>query len=413
MRTRVLVAGAAAMTLLPAGPAVAVGVQHVQARAVRAGSGVKPGGPRPVLPVRPTDAAGLRAAKAAAERRHEVRKRRSLRAEAGKPRAAVFGSLNQPGLTADDGGGATPPDTTGSIGPSHYVEMVNSAVAVYRRADLGGAGSPVSLETFMGSPGGTFVTDPQIQWDEQGQRWLYLAVAITLDSFGNVTGPNYTLFGLSKSTDPSDLTNGWCSYSLPSGTATGHGNLGPDFPKLGHDNLHILFGTDVFDQPGDFVTSQITSLPKPAPGTISSCPASLAATVFGSVSSPLKTSDGDTVSTPVPANTADSSSSGYIVAADNPANAGSARNQLMAWHMAGSATAPALTADGNIGVNSYDVPASALQPNAFSLDTLDGRLTTAVAHSDPNAAGAEAVWTQHTVDPGDGSVGVRWYELVP
>ena len=40
-----------------------------------------------------------------------------------------------------------------------------------------------------------------------------------------------------------------------------------------------------------------------------------------------------------------------------------------------------------------------------TLDTLDSRLTQAVAAADPGAVGAEAVWTQHTVAGGAGSVG--------
>jgi hypothetical protein len=48
------------------------------------------------------------------------------------------------------------------------------------------------------------------------------------------------------------------------------------------------------------------------------------------------------------------------------------------------------------------------------LDSLDGRLTQAVAHYDPDA-NAEAIWTQHTI--ADASVGTlaveRWYELIP
>ncbi len=46
------------------------------------------------------------------------------------------------------------------------------------------------------------------------------------------------------------------------------------------------------------------------------------------------------------------------------------------------------------------------------LDSLDGRLTQAVAAADPGAGGAEAVWTQHTIAGGSGSI-VRWYELLP
>src|SRR5260370_7016032 len=37
----------------------------------------------------------------------------------------------------------------------------------------------------------------------------------------------------------------------------------------------------------------------------------------------------------------------------------------------------------------------------------------AVAHADPDAGGAEALWTQHTINgPGGRSV-MRWYEILP
>ena len=46
------------------------------------------------------------------------------------------------------------------------------------------------------------------------------------------------------------------------------------------------------------------------------------------------------------------------------------------------------------------------------IDSQDARLTQAVAHVDP-VAGAEAVWTQHTVAGAGGRSVVRWYELLP
>jgi hypothetical protein len=47
------------------------------------------------------------------------------------------------------------------------------------------------------------------------------------------------------------------------------------------------------------------------------------------------------------------------------------------------------------------------------LDSSDTRLTQAIGMSDPDAAGAKGIWTQHTVDgPGTPSI-ARWYELLP
>jgi hypothetical protein len=153
-------------------------------------------------------------------------------------------------------------------------------------------------------------------------------------------------------------------------------------------------------------------MPKPANGD-TSCTTPAPITAFGSPVSPLTTSDGDIVITPVPANTADSSAAGYVVAADSPYFVASP-SQVMAWHVGGSAGSPTLFQDGNMNVTAFDFPANVPQPGTSEvIDSMDTRLTQAVAHGDPGAGGAEAVWTQHTVDGTGGRSIVRWYELLP
>jgi hypothetical protein len=127
--------------------------------------------------------------------------------------APPFTGLVQTGLGAGDALLGAPPDTTGSIGPDDYVEEVNDAVAVFRRSDLTRVAGPVPNEVFMRSPFPTFVSDPQMQWDQRGSRWVYLAVAFSLNfQTFQPSGPNYLLYGFSKSSDPTDLSAGWCHY---------------------------------------------------------------------------------------------------------------------------------------------------------------------------------------------------------
>jgi hypothetical protein len=260
------------------------------------------------------------------------------------------------------------------------------------------------------------VSDPQMQWDQVSGQWLYSAVAFTVDlRTSRPIGPNYLLYGFSKSSDPVDLVNGWCRYSIPSGSVPGGVHVLDDFPKLGHDDSHLIIGTNVFaigSQNDEFLTARIWSVPKPVAGALTSCPPAAPATAFGSSAEPLRTADGDIAVTPVPANTTDSSAIGYVVAADDPTTGG-AKSELTAWQVAGTSTSPTLVQDGNIPVGQYRVPAAARQVIFPRLDTLDGRLTMAVAHADPGAGGREAVWTQHTVNPGNGRVAMRWYELIP
>src|SRR5207248_11768074 len=101
------------------------------------------------------------------------------------------------------------------------------------------------------------------------------------------------------------------------------------------------------------------------------------ATTFGSAGSRLQTSTGELATTPIPANTSDSSPVGYVVAARD-ATLGR-QDQLVVWHVSGPADAPTLVRDGDISVSGYRVPRPAAQFVFPPLDTLDARLTMAVA----------------------------------
>ncbi|MGH2978310.1 MAG: hypothetical protein ACRDLQ_01565 [Solirubrobacterales bacterium] len=316
------------------------------------------------------------------------------------PLADAISPLNQPGLSAAS---TTPPDSTGAIGPSHYIEMVNRQVAVYSRAALALSGQ-IDLDNFVGKPSDR-QCDPQVVWDEPAQRWVYAA----LDCDGG--SQNFLLFGWSKTASPiplpsSSSAGNWCRFQQATGSEL------DDYPKLGTNAGHAIVGTNVFAASGAFLTSRIWTYEKPPPGETScSMPAGFS---FGSAAGPLLTADLDEAFTPVPANTADGGPAGYVVAADYP-ETGPA-NQLMVWHLegGGSGGVPTLVGDGNVAVAAFDFPSFVPQPGSNRvLDSLDTRLTQAVAVGDPDAGGAKGVWTQHTIDgPGTPSQ-VRWYELVP
>jgi len=321
------------------------------------------------------------------------------------PQTGVFNGVNQPGISAaDEGYCCTPPDSTGAVGPNNYVEFVNTTIRVYDRTlnQL----SQLDMASFVAAPTGLNVSDPQIQWDPRAGRWFYAAIAFA-------THNNYLVFGWSKTPDPSDLAGGWCRF----GSFTG--NLLADYPKLGHDDNFVLFGANSYDDTtGNFVfsTASIWALPKPAAGS-TTCSAS-GFTAFADPQHVLRNTDGTSAFTPIPANTSDASGSGYIMAAHSPLPPRTGdplgpQTKVMVWHMTRQAGAPRLTADGDLTVASFDVPASVPQPGGPPLDSLDARLTQAVAHADPDTGGAEAVWTQHTIGgPGGRSV-VRWYEILP
>jgi hypothetical protein len=349
-------------------------------------------------PFRSLDEGALRAAKLRAAAIASRGARRPLKPSSGtvSPLSSFFNNLNSPGLNDLT---VAPPDSTGAIGPSNYIEMVNQSIGVYDRS-LNQV-STTDNGSFMGTGAGTSVSDPQIQWDGRGGRWLYAGLGVA-------TGNNLLLFGWSKTSDPSDLANGWCRFGIF------RANLLDDYPKLGHDDNFISIGVNVYDdsQGFKFITANVFAIPMPALGDTSCVSGS--ATYFANAASVLHDADGSVAFTPVPANTADASAAGYIVAAHSPVDGvGSSAPKIMVWHLASVGGSPALVADGDVDVGgSFDVPAPVPQPGtSYTLDTLDARLTQAVAVNDP-AAGAKGIWTQHTVAGTGGRSIVRWYELL-
>ena len=346
-------------------------------------------------PFRALDPGALRAAKLRAAAQASVGNRGPI-GPVRAPLAGFFNNTSAPGLSQLT---VAPPDSTGSIGPGNYVEMVNQQIGVYDRSL--NLISSADNGTFMGTGGAGSVSDPQIQWDGQGSHWLYVGLDVA-------TGSNMLLFGWSKTPDPSDLTNGWCRFGIA------RGNLLDDYPKLGHDDNFISVGTNVYDDTTNytFITANIFAIRKPASGD-TSCTVGNAAYVADAAHI-LHNADGSLAFTPVPANTADASALGYIVAAHSPVDGtGTSAPKIMVWHWVSVGGAPGLIADGDVAITAFGIPAPVPQPGtSYTLDSLDARLTQAVAVNDPGAGGAKGIWTQHTVaGPGGRSV-VRWYEIV-
>ena len=384
----------AAAGAAPATVAAKTGATVHGARAVERGHAVPAHAaapPRPQRPrraarhrPRPRDARALRRAKARAQRRYRRARGSTRRRSPGiRRRPAIFGGLSWQGISQAT---ATPPDTTGAAGPSHYTEITNESVAVYSRSNAATLAT-AGLDTFLGAPGNE-VTDPQLIWDDQTGRWYYAALDAT-------SGSEALLFGWSRSADPTNLATGWCRFAIPT---TGFLD---DFPKLGDDDGHLIIGANRFDTgpPETFTGATVVAVDKPASGT--TCPGA-----GPSFQRFTPTTSGAPAFTPVPANTTDAPSSGYVVAAEQSGSGGS---HLEVWHLSGSS----LVRDGTIAVTPYAVPANAPQASSPNLlDTSDARLTQAIARVDP-ATGSRAVWTQHTVDGPAGRSVVRWYELLP
>ncbi len=315
------------------------------------------------------------------------------------PKVALYNSLNQPGMFSTDGftGQNAPPDSTGAIGPNHYVEMANSAIAVYSRASLNTKLAVQDFQTFAGAS--LPYCDPQVQWDSSANRFFYVFIAcdptIATQEFD---------FGWSKTSNPSDLNTGWCQYFFDLSAA----QQLFDYPKLGHNANYMIVGTNVFDTSHGIpnppsLGSGLLWIHKPANGS-TTCPAGSKVSI-GHSPLPLLSANATTgafAATPVPVNTTTSSANGYVVSAFD-VSAPSTKNKLGVWHVDSTGV---LRYHPDITVDPFTLPAPAPQPGSpFTLDTLDGRLTQAVG--DPTTG----IWTQHTVDGPSGRSMVSWYEI--
>jgi len=146
----------------------------------------------------------------------------------------LFRGLNAPGLTnAQNKHLGEPPDTTGAIGRSAYLESVNVRLGLFGTSGLQPLGS-LDAYKFWDHPVSGTIVDPQVVWDDAARRW-YAAELFNPGPTGNEL-----LIAWSKSADP-DLANGWCTMAIPTG------KLFDDFPKLGFSRKHILIGTNVSD----------------------------------------------------------------------------------------------------------------------------------------------------------------------
>src|SRR5207248_1821638 len=190
------------------------------------------------------------------------------------------------------------------------------------------------------------------------QRWV--VISIECDSLS----AHSLSIAFTKSTDPTNLTTGWCKYTLDTG-----GEF-PDYPKAGHNNSDWLVGVNDFNTspPNNFDTAELIAFKKPPNGKItSSCP-SLSSDTLGSAGSPLL-ANGDQVFTAEPADQVDSGSppgsgtasdSGYFVAYMFPFG-GSANAVHVFMFNRDTSGAAHFAFEGDIGVTSYTFPGSVPQ----------------------------------------------------
>src|SRR5919112_1957928 len=303
--------------------------------------------------------------------------------------------------------GGTPSDSTGAIGPTRYIELINIRYAIYDRT----GNRPINtgtLNELVGEPPppppgekkGVVVFDPQIIWDSPPRRFYYVAD----DLYSAID--NRLAFGFSKTASPSSAAD-FCKYVIKFGPRF------PDYPKLGDTEDLLLIGANTFltSRGGPYLGSDLVSITKPPAG--SGCPRRSEFTV--DIERKLSEASGGRAFTPVPANQIDPAEGGYVVAASPDAFLGEGFAHSLSVYAASSGADGSLKLGGpkRLKVPFYSIPASAPQPRSnYRIDTLDARITQAILAKNPSRGGKVALWTQHTVLGGSGAE-VRWYEIDP
>jgi len=189
------------------------------------------------VPFRPTDMtlAAYQAIKAAAG---VVRTSKPVDGSAPVPMGVTFQGVFAGGAQSDNGSVGQPawqpPDTSGAIGSTQFVETLNSYVSVYNRT--GSLLSRFSLNSLAGySTEALF--DPRVLWDPVWNRWV-----ITAAAFPESSTVQRLFIMVSKT---ASAAGAWWIYSTNIVSFTQTGAFW-DYPSLGMDQDGLIMTANVF-----------------------------------------------------------------------------------------------------------------------------------------------------------------------
>ena len=142
-------------------------------------------------------------------------------------------------------GAGHPPDENGDVGPTYYIQTVNTSIGIYDKS-TGARVAAFTFDSFMsqGHFGNLCDTDnfgdPVVLYDSFEDRWFITDFAFKLDGGGNVNPQHvFQCFAVSKTGDP--VNGGWNFYSIET-----PGGLG-DYPKFGVWPDGIYMSANMFD----------------------------------------------------------------------------------------------------------------------------------------------------------------------
>jgi hypothetical protein len=168
------------------------------------------------------------------------------------PIANFAGMSRTDACTGGSCGSGWPPDTTGDVGPNHYIQAVNSGVAIYNKTGtLLASFTEDSLWSGVGTSAcnGDSQGDPVVLYDWAADRFVLSWFAFAV-SGGLPVSPFYQCIAASKTADP--VAGGWWLYAVrmdPGGAGLPAVGMLNDYGKVGlwHDCLYL--GANEFQYP--------------------------------------------------------------------------------------------------------------------------------------------------------------------
>jgi hypothetical protein len=153
---------------------------------------------------------------------------RVLQSSGGAPSALLAPASSFEGLSNQDnfdlyGGRVNPPDPVGAVGPNHYVEAINLAVAVYAKDGTRLVGPVAIGDLWDGFPVEQCTAaagDPIVMYDQLADRWL-------ISQFSDAGATQTQFWNCVAISQTGDPTGAYTRYAFSTGV-----NF-PDYPKYG------------------------------------------------------------------------------------------------------------------------------------------------------------------------------------
>lgn len=302
--------------------------------------------------------------------------------------------------------GYAPPDTNGAAGPSQYVQWVNVEFAAYNKSDGSLVYGPAAGNSIWSGFGGSCQSsnsgDPIVEYDKQAGRWVMMQP---------VFKSPYSIC-VAVSTTSTWSSNGitWNRYqfNVPNNTS----NF-PDYPKLSvwTDGYYLSYNS--FTNGNNWAGPQACVMDRSAmlagQAATMQCAASPGTAFDSLLPSDL---DGDVPGVTGTTQAPPAGSPDYYVGIYGGSNSELALFQFhVDWSNSANTT---FTGPTFVSVASFNEACGGgtciPQPNTNQkLDSLADRLMYRLAYR--NFGDHESLVVSHSVDPGNGTSGVRWYEI--